>query len=466
VDTPEAKHVKDDSIAARLTLIPRARLWGLAVPSYTMDVTDVQDDSYNLELYVPPGRYDVYVQPQVTIGGCVQPPYLALDRELKAGKVELAVNLPEPHALRVRVLAAGFDLSGWTIEILERDSGRRLSNRAPIERVGDGLDEYTAKVVYSEVEGREDAPASELVLLAPPHDIIGPSVYVERSVVQLFQDGDALIDQLTTLPRPVTFSARVGTTDTIFPVKANVQLLATRLASTGPGTVAAFSRSVVTDTAGLFSVQLLPGTYRVVVQPFDERLLPVETEINVSDAEVQAGKTILIDGRHRVTGRLVDFGEQAMSGVPVDMRAMDGGASPSVLELAQGRQLFLPTATSDSTSKNGSFDLQAEGGRFQVSARPSEESGYPWWVGLDKVVEDGPFNFGTMRISLPVVISGVLSSQDLGGVIPNARIVVYAMLKDGQVVAHEEDASQVIPVAESRSDGNGQFRLLLPSRLD
>lgn len=463
---PTAKEVKDGSIAARLTLIPRARLWGLTVPSYTIDVTDTASDSYRLELYVPPGRYDVYVQPQATSDGCVHPPYLALDRELKPGTVDLDVNLPEPTALPVRVVGSGLDLRDWTIEIVERDSGRRLSNRAPIEQVGESLDEYTALVAYSQVEGSEDRPASELVLLAPPKDVIAPSVYVERSVVELFQDGDGLIDQLTTLPRPVTFSARVGKGNSLDPVSANVLLLATRLASTGPGTVAAFSRSVKTDDkTGLFNAQILPGTYRVVVQPLDDELRPIETEITVSDAEVQAGRTILIEPRNEVTGRLVDFNGQPIAGVPVALRAMDQGMVPSVLELAQGQQLFLPTATSDSTDKTGSFDLKADQGSFQLSLHPPEDSGYPWYVKLAQEVSADSLSLGKLSLSLPVAVSGVLTSDDVGEV-SNARIVVYAMLKDGQVVAREADATQIVPVAESRSDEKGQFRLLLPSKVN
>lgn len=461
-----AKDVKDGSIAARMTFIPRARLLGLSVPSYSIDVTDTQSDSYQLDLHIPPGRYDVYVQPQATLDGCVLPPYLALDREIEPGRVALDVNLPEPKALRVRVLGSGLDLRGWTIEIVERDSGRRLSNRAPIEQVNDGLEEYTALVAYSQVEGRENAPASELVLLAPPDYVTGPSVYVERSVVELFQDGGGLIDQLRTLPRPVTFSARVGIGKSIDPVPAKVLLLATRLASTGPGTVAAFSRSVETDEkSGLFSAQILPGTYRVVVQPLDDQLRPVETEINVSEAEVQAGKTILIESRNDVTGRLVDFNGQPISGVPVVMRAMEQGASPSVLELAQGQQVFVSMATSASTDKNGAFGLKADQGRFQLSVHPPHDSGYPWFVRLEQEVSADPLGLGKLQLSLPVAVSGVLTSSDLGE-IPNARIVVYAMLKDGQVVARAADATQVVPVAESRSNENGQFRLLLPSKLN
>lgn len=448
-----------------ITLTPRARLLGLSVPSYTVDIIEAGQESYQLSLAVPPGRYDVYVRPRVS-DGCLRPPYLALDREILPGEVNLEVNLPEPEALRVRVRGPNLDLRGWTIELLERNSGRRLSNRATLEVDGKAEGEYAAHVAFSKVEGGDGTPASELVLLAPPPGVVGPEVYVERSVVELFQDGEGLIDQLTMLPRPVTFGARIGSGKAIKPVKANVLFLATRLSSTGPGTVAAFSRSVDTDEAGLFNVQLLPGTYRVIVQPFKAELRPIETEINVSEAEVQAGKTILIEQRSAVTGQLLDFVGAAISGVPVVMRPAEIGPVSSVLEMAQGRQIFLPSATSAATSNDGAFEIRADVGRFEVSARPPEASGYPWRVSLGDLVEEEGLNLGRLRVSLPVVASGTLTSRDLGDVVPGALIVVYAMLKDGELVASHEDATRVVPVAESRADENGRFRLLLPSKLD
>lgn len=463
---------KDDgSIGARLTLFPRTRLLGLANPSRTIEVGDVGSNSYELALSVPPGRYDIYVEPQHTTDGCVRPPYLAVDQEILPGEVKFTANLPQPEALDVRVHypRGATELRDWTIEVIDRVSGRRISNQAVLGegKELDGRWEYTARVAFSQVAGGTSSPASELVRLSPPQDTIGPQVYVERSVVQLFQDGDALIDQLTELPAPVKFSARIASSDATEPVSARVIFLATGLASTGPGTLASFSQNVETDKkTGFFDAQLLPGRYRVLVEPRDEVMSPVETELTVSAAPVQAGKTISVFPRRPVTGRLEDFHGNSISGVPVVMTTSVVSSASSVVEMAQGLNPFLHGATTGVTESSGDFNLLADVGVFNVSSRAPSNTGYPWQVKLMSEVNEDGLNLGRLRISLPVVVDGRLNSKDLGDVVPQSLIVAYALLKDGQPVSNPDDASQVIAVAETRSDAGGQFRLLLPSLLD
>lgn len=462
---------EDGSIAARLTLIPRTRLLGLASPSRTIAVGDMATNSYALELAVPSGRYDVYVEPQQGEAGCVRPPYLAMDQEILPGEVKFTAKLPQPKALDVRVHypLGATDLRGWTIEILDRASGRRISNQAVLGEATevDEMWEYSARVAFSRVEdGSSSLPASELVRLSPPKDVIGPQIYVERSVVELFQDGDGLIDQLTELPRPVTFSSRVATLSATESVQASIVFLATGLASTGPGTLAGFSQNVKTGEGGFFSAQLLPGKYRVLVEPQDESMSPVEVDLTVSAAAIQAGRTILVTSRRPVGGQLVDFHGSSVAGVPVVMTTSTVSSSSSVVEMAQGLQQFLPGATNAVTESGGDFSLLADVGTFNVSSRAQSNTGYPWQVRLGAEVKDDGLNLGRLRISLPVVVNGILNSQDIGDVVPRALIVAYALLKDGQPVADPDDANQVIAVAETRSNDAGQFRLLLPSQLD
>ncbi len=458
------------SIAARLTLTPTTRLLGLSSPAHTVEVSDPGSDGYALNLAVPQGRYDIYVEPRTTEAGCFRPPFLALDQEIPTGDVELGITLPQPTALEVRVRypGGGSDLRGWTVDVIERISGRRLSNSAVLNDSIeiDGGWQYTAHLSFSEVAGVETNPASELVRLSPPEDVVGPRVYVERSVVELFQGGDGLIDQLTELPSAVTFSARVATDDAAVAVPSNVIFLATGLSSTGPGTVAAFSNSTTTNESGIFEIQLLPGTYRVFVEPRDESLRPVETQVTVSDADVQAGRTIEIEERRLVSGQLLDFKGNSISGVPIVMTSSALAATSSVLEMAQGRQVFLPFATSVATKGEGRFSLRADPGAFFVTARPQSNTGYPWHVFLNARVDEEDLNLGRMRLPLPVVVSGTLTSQDIGDVVPEALIVAYAMLADGMPVGDPAEANRVIPVAEARVDADGRFRLLLPSDLN
>jgi hypothetical protein len=460
----------DQSLAARLTLTPRTRLLGIASPARTVEAADAGDGSYPIELSVPAGSYDIYIEPRPGDGGCVRPPYLVLNQDIASGDVDLGVNLPEPTSLNVRVhyMGGATDLRNWTVDIVERDSGRRLSNRAVLGEgeEKDGVWKYSTRLAFSEVAGIENSPASELVRLSPPPDVVGPQVYVERSVVELFQDGDGLIDQLTEIPVSVSFRARVATSDATVPVPATVHFLATSLQSTGSGTVAAFSSSAETDENGVFEVKLLPGTYRMLTRPWDESLGPVESQITVSDAEVQAGRTIPVQPRKLVSAQLLDFHDNPIGGISMVMTASAVDRNPSVLEIAQGLRVFPPGATSDSTDSHGRFKILADSGVFDLSSRSLESSGYPWSVHLGARVSNDGLELGRLRIPLPVAVSGTLNSQDIGAVVPEALIVAYAMVKNGKPVADPNDADQATPVAESRADSEGRFRLLLPSTLE
>jgi hypothetical protein len=144
---------------------------------------------------------------------------------------------------------------------------------------------------------------AELVRLSPPQAVVAPTIYVERSVVDLFQDGKGLIDQLTELPEPVRFSGRIATLGAPSPVPSTVTLVATSLASTSVGTVAAFSRTMETLEDGTFELDLLPGTYRLSAEPLDGELARTEAELTVSDlAETQIGKTIEVAPRLFLSG--------------------------------------------------------------------------------------------------------------------------------------------------------------------
>ncbi len=460
---------EDGSIAARLTLFPRARLLGVSSPSYTAELSESGASSYSFDLPVPPGTYDVYVEPQTSEAGCVRPPFLAVNQEIASGDVELGINLPQPEALdvRVRFPGGGNDLRGWTLEIIERTSGHRLSNLAVLgeaEKVEEGW-EYHAALSFSEVEGAKTNPSSELVRLSPPADVVGPQIYVERSVVELFQGGDGLIDQLAELPLPVTFGARIASEGAVESVQSSVLFLATGLDSTGPGTVAAFSNSVETDEQGLFQIELLPGTYRVIVDPQDESLAPVETTVIVNEAETQAGRTIEIEPRTKVMGQLEDFGNHELADVSVVMSPAVVGTRASVLELAQGRQIFSPVATRVATGPEGEFTLLSDEGSFHLTARPNLSTDFPWFVRLNAEVGAGGLDLGALRVSLPVVISGFLTSQDTGSAVPEALIVAHAMLKDGEIVTDPTEATHVTPVGETRVDSEGHFTLVLPSSL-
>src|SRR5690606_9202280 len=124
---------------------------------------------------------------------------------------------------------------------------------------------------------------TQLVRLSPPAQLTAPQMVIDRSVVELFHEGEGVIDQLRSLPRPVHVVGYVGVANATLTVPATVSLVATELRMISPGTVAAFERVVETDETGQFAVDLLPGTYRVIaVPPVGSGLSPTEATWQIS----------------------------------------------------------------------------------------------------------------------------------------------------------------------------------------
>lgn len=468
-EPPEAG---DGSVPARLTLTPRQRRLGLPGPVFTAQSGDTLANvgggltGYQIEANVPPGNYDVYVEPAATIDGCLRPPFLIVNQAIPSGNVSFDVTLPVPQviAVAVRYPRASDDLKDWTLDIVQKDSGRLLSNRAvlqaPVER--DGALEYDVQLAFSAV-GTGETVASELVRLSPPERVVAPTIYLERSLIDLFQGGVGLVDQLTELDDAVNYRARVTVSGLIEPVPSTVTLFALKLDSSGPGTTAAFSSTVETDENGFFETQLLPGTYRVLATPLDANYARRLVDITVSDASLsQTGRTIEVTPRHVISGKLVSFdGTTSIFGASISAHAVPSKERAGVLASAQGAISLAPAAIGDVSSGDGSFALRADGGVFNISARPEVSTGFAWAIRLGVDISDH-HNLSRFQLPLPVIVEGLLTSPDMEGIVPGALIRAYALLKDGVPVTNGDEADSVVAVAEAQVSSDGRFELLLP----
>src|SRR5690606_29437960 len=127
------------------------------------------------------------------------------------------------------------------------------------------------------------------------------------------------------------------------------------------------------------------------------------------------------------------------SGFPVQMNAspreLVGGElgetvlrANTVLELTR-RETILPRATSSFLSQDGSFEILADSGVFDLSVRPDVATGYAWLVVPNVPV--GPAgtqassDLGTLRMPQPVRYTGGVSALSVGGGGANALIRAY-----------------------------------------
>lgn len=449
--------------SARITLIPRKRLLGLPEPPRTVEF---EGSNAKFALSAPPGTYDLYIEPLDYGGGCARPPELFINQSVLEGDVSLPIQLATPERVELKVQFPGppESLEGWTLDIVEPESGRLLSTRATLgsASVAAGLAEYRVAVAFAPSVGRE---RSEVVRLSPPTSVTAPTVFIGRAVAELFQSDGGVISQLTNLPKLARVGGRVTRRGSLTGAPSTLTFIAQSLDTIGAGISAAFSIKVVSDEEGRFSVEMPPGTYRVVAEPEEFDLAQTETKIVVgtSNSE-QLGKTIELEKRRKVMGELLSFSGGPASGVPVQAMPPPEAKSSSVFDLAAGNQVFLPGAESGSSDNSGRFELWADAGRFDLLVRPETSLGFPWSIRLAVEVGDGEVQLGRFTLPAPIVLRGDVSSDDIGPV-PSALVRAYAYVKSGRFSRSAEDADYVVPVGEARVGSDGAYRLLLPPEL-
>jgi len=464
----------DGTMATRVTLIPRESQIGLASPTYSKEVLPGSVGSYAVPLVAPPGRYDIHVEPLGVDGSCWRSPYLIVDQELMSGDVALNLELPVPAKLDLTLVYPGYIdvLSQWQVDIVDRVTGKVLSNRVVLKDptgLGGEL-EYHAVLAYSPVDGESSTPATELVRLSPPATVTAPIVYLERSVVELFDPGEGVVDQLTSLPSPVTYTGRVNLKDTAEPAPSTVTLVATELSSISTGVVAAFSRTVQTDPSGVFEVDLLPGKYQVLMEPESDELAQTTTELTVSSgSDNQAGKVLEVGSRARVAGTLVTLSGAPALGVPLEAYPMASAMDVDVISAARGIIPFVPRAevvraldADGRLVETATFTLLADPGTFHLIARPEVSTGFAWGFALGLEVQGENIGLPDIVLSPPFVVEGTISSSDVG-LVPGALVRAYAYVAGSSFTSDIEEATSIVAVGEARVDADGRYRLLLPS---
>ena len=458
----------DGTLPARVTLRPHQRQLGLAVPSYTSDATFV-DGSYRFRALVPPGTYDVYVEPRGVTGECTPPPQLFREIHVGASEVGITLTLNTPEQLDVVVRWPHPEplLDGWTLDVIDGDTGRLLSTQGVLGEpvaADEGFD-YRVHLAYVPVQ--PTGGKAELVRLSPPEGVTAPHVIVDRSVVELFEHGVGIIDQFQSLPAPVQVMGQVSAENSTTVVRATVSLAAAELRAISPGTIAAFERVVETDEGGQFTVDLLPGTYRVVAfPPVGSGLSPTEAIWRISaNQDVQAGRVVELAWNANIHARVLGPASGVVSGAAVQATAASAEITAAgVLERVLGRTSYAPRADGAVTDAEGRFSVVADRGVFDLAVRPGTGSGFSWLV-LPSVNAKGPeAALGDVRLPLPVVYSGFVDAAVASGA-SSALLRAYAYVKGTALTNDPAEATAVLQVAESRVEPDGSFQLLIPAHL-
>ncbi|MCC6216128.1 MAG: carboxypeptidase regulatory-like domain-containing protein [Polyangiaceae bacterium] len=467
------------TLPVEVTLAPSQRLLGLPATVFTTEITvDLTTGAGEFEVRVPPGVYDLYVEPgqgspiDSLAAPCSFVPQLWERQALSAGitDLELTLELPEVVTLDVLWPASAESLAGWTVDLIDARTGRLLSRPAVLgAAVAEG---YSVEVAYLPARATTtNEPGSELVRLRPPEGAVAPTILWERGGLFWFDAKHAEVGPFMSLPTPVEFTARV-VSELGEPVAgASVSIVATELTGLPAGTLAAFERSnLQTDADGRVQLAALPGTYRAFATPPSESGLAArEVEWRLSTAPVQAGQEARLGVPARVIGEAaIGFGPGGPPvGATVHATPSAAALNAGVLERAVGRASFVPQPATSMVSVDGSFELRAAPSAYDFSLRPDAEGGFAWVVRPNVLVLAGTavIDLGAATLRPPARYAGTVASPL--GAVPSATVRAYAFLDaESAPTLDPARAASVVQVAESRADAEGRFDLLLPADLD
>lgn len=490
----------DDSIPVTATFIPRERLLGVAPLSYAAKSQphETKGLTHRFDVRVAPGTYDVYLVPDSPApDSCPVAPQLLLGQTIGAGALELSLPLPQARKLGLSVVVpkgtgGSSRLRGWTVDMIDPDMGHVLSTTAVLEGARDTDDGtgvvYSTELHYSPVWSIEansyTGEGKEWVRFSPPDGVLAPTMLLSRSSLQIFGAEDALVDQLPDVFASVSVEGAVELLEPGTPVAAQLTFIATRLDGVEPGILASYVVNGASDEAGTFSVDLLPGSYRVRAVPLLDgccdaaaehcncpSAVEVEWEVSGTPA-VQAGRTIQLPASATVSGRVVSpGGGTGLEGATVELQPSPA-TTPQMDELLRGGA-FTPRVASTVTGRSGAFTIAADPGSYRMWVWPGEDSGFSWLVMPNLAVSDegSSPDVGHLKMPLPVAYRGKVTlppQDDLGEPIKGAGAMVraYAYLNAAlDPVSNPSAAESAIPVSEARADEKGNFVLLIPDSL-
>jgi hypothetical protein len=485
------------TITAAVSFIQSERVLGIPTPTYLTNTGKGEgfkpDDQYTATTKLPPGVYDIYVEPNEVmvpdVTPCDVPPLLVRGQEL-SGTVRLALELPEKSLLDLHVRGPSGDVSltGWSVAVLDSVSGRVLSvpKTLPPPAQSEEYSEYTQKVpfVVAHVveEGtlaRDKALAgNEIVRLSPPDDRVAPSFYFQRDALRLSNDPAApdiisltppngYSSPATPLPALVTIEGQTTETDTGSPVAAAVTLLSDTLE--GASRQASYITTIQVDDDGWFRTEVPAGDYFVrATPPFSLGLSAAEAYWNLRadlQAGVQAGKTIELPNAPQVTGEAFAHGNRPVFGATATTVVSPFSIQNTVLSRTLEKPEVVPRASADLVQVDGRFAVSVDPGRYDFFIRPEARSHYPWLVLPNVEVPEGGLELQRRRITLPFVYRGDVVVDETMNRVPGALVRAYASVTVTDP-GTSTTKTAVVPVAEARTDETGAFELLIPASLD
>lgn len=460
------------SIAAKVEFRRVPTFVGLPEKTYSADPEPDTSDtttspSFAFHIDVPPGLYDVYLQPEAstTCGGAPMPPVFIPSMSIAMDTIFRVGVKPARHLTGKIQVPVGTSLDKWEIEVKDINSGRLISETQVIEHL-DASKPAEIDLYYNLTQG-----VSPYVRLHPPTNtekpVAAPNMFWDLAALDL-QGLDVIslsLPNLNVPPRQVEGHVRdVNQT----PVLAEVTLQSTGLDGGVPKN-AVYKVIVETEKDGLFKAEVPPGNYEVKARPLndlDNKSLAIE-QWEIHDVEgCFCGRVVTIHDKAVLKGQVLTPTQgPLLAAAVVGAPAFPPSFKQPVSQLDRDL-LRVPFQPRDATGsvKNGDLSLAVDLGSYDFfydfSVQTPAESGYPWLVRsrltVGSTAEDEQSSIGEVTVAHPVVVTGTIRDP-FGTVVSDATVKVWLPVKDSS-----GSTNSALQIAETSTDSAGRYTLLLP----
>lgn len=451
----------DTPVPARVTFLPAPGLLGLLQgQKYESAATLDQAGNEAFEASVPPGAYDLYLQPQpdlVATPGCAVAPPIFLRKQALSRDVGLSVHAAEPLLLTGTLkLSQKEDFTKWFLEVVEPFGGQTISAGA-IQPQQEGIALVVPFELWFDWTARTDF--TPIVRLRPPEGSGKPVIHWSLDAAALEGiKGNQVPVQLDvsgidTQPRQV--GGQVLHDGDSVPATVTLRSL-----MIGGSKLNHYETVVETDDAGHFESAVPPGTYSVIARPHAPGLAVGQATWDVvKAADCYCGKSVEAPSATTVAGQAVTpSGEPAMVEVRLTPSATGGLTYLAKLVAPDVQPRPASTVTDD-----GDFQVPVDAGLSNLTIAPAPGWGYPWLVRTQLLVskvgaQAAPvMSVGKLALQSPVVVRGRVTGAG-GFAMSGATLRAWIPVAGADPTA----APSAVPIGEAVADVNGEYFLLLP----
>ncbi|MEP7125825.1 MAG: carboxypeptidase-like regulatory domain-containing protein [Byssovorax sp.] len=459
------------SVPATITFDRVSALAGFRSDSYTVtaEKKSAKSSKFEFDASLLPGKYSVYIQPQVVVPDCLgQPPpvfYPSQDIGAATDGTDWTVIKPTTLGGDIQIPDGG-DLTGWRLDIVEPTGGRVISTTQKLQQ---GMIAFAVNVNLSFVWN--DLSVSPYIRLRPPPGEARPSVYwglIESLSSQSKAEVHLSVANLQIDPREVEIQVQDADNKGVL---SSVQIQSVTLSGDVKKNAAYAIEVAQTDAQGVFKLSLPPGTYQFHATPIDDATLATgdidlvvpPLDPTVAGNPCYCGRVIPVAKKVAISGQVTTPMGEALSGATITLNPSQRDAVnfwKRVVHAIDPRPLA-PRSEISATDMGGMFGLFADPGASDLTVTPADQSGFPWLVRPRVQVQAGAgVQLDTLTLPNPALLRGIVTDPSAA---PAANVVV-----EGWLPVHNADGSPpttVIQIGATTSDENGRYTLILPASI-